>query len=529
MSSLRSPRAFRQHGAIPVPKRYRAGPQKENLAKGARWLALLAAIALGSVGTGWLLADGHAKLVEAAIVIAALLALAVWAPGPLLALLLLAVLNGVPVVNLSGRLPGGAHFQDAAVIALMAVLYAYRGPLEGPERSRLSRVATIWGACFVGYWVLTLARSVLVDHTPLLKAILYGRDFLYFAILLPLALRARLPSRSLRVGAMMLLTALIVFAIGDTAISLTGLRLPWIVHPDLVDTTLGLTRVYSSMAYLVSTCLIFAVTLLFSKYSRGHRWLLGGLVALLLIASAVGLTRATYVGLAFALLASVSVYIIRYGSLVSVVKRGLVTILLLTAAVIGFTGNVGSSSGTAASGYGSGTSGAGTISAAAAVVSRATSTVSALTQSTGNVGYREKVDSVMLHVLGTAWPIGLGFLSPAAHYVAALPSGSIRNSDTGVFNALMTVGLIGGILIYMPLLYGLRELFRTGRSGLIPRWLIYGGASWIVWAVVGSPTLVLLFSIPGLVVTAFALAVLWQATQLQPRAFDVDARAAGGP
>ena len=53
----------------------------------------------------------------------------------------------------------------------------------------------------------------------------------------------------------------------------------------------------------------------------------------------------------------------------------------------------------------------------------------------------------MLVVLGPAWPIGLGFLHPAIHYVAGLPEGSIRNSDLGLMQVLMTMGVLGLALL----------------------------------------------------------------------------------
>ena len=47
---------------------------------------------------------------------------------------------------------------------------------------------------FVAWWLVTLARSVFFSDIPPLHAALFGRDFLYFALLLPLlpvALRRR--------------------------------------------------------------------------------------------------------------------------------------------------------------------------------------------------------------------------------------------------------------------------------------------------------------------------------------------------
>ena len=129
---------------------------------------------------------------------------------------------------------------------------------------------------------IEFARTSLLDGIPWLKAALFGRDFLYFAILLPLALRARLPARSLRAGGVLLLAGMTVCAIGQDVQSSTGAPLSWLVHPAIIDTTsgFGLTRLYSSMSPLVDTGLIFAAALLLSKGSRGRRWPIAALVVL---------------------------------------------------------------------------------------------------------------------------------------------------------------------------------------------------------------------------------------------------------
>jgi hypothetical protein len=153
------------------------------------------------------------------------------------------------------------------------------------------------------------------------------------------------------------------------------------------------------------------------------------------------------------------------------------------------------------------------------VAERAESGVSAVSNTSGTFGYRTNLDAKMLHILGPQWPIGLGFLDPSVHYVAGLPEGAIRNSDIGVFNALMTMGVIGAFFIYAPLLYGFVELLRAAgswrRLGLPERrWVAYGGTAWIAWALVGSWNLVVLFSVAGLVVTALVLGCLAQATAM---------------
>jgi hypothetical protein len=342
-----------------------------------------------------------------------------------------------------------------------------------------------------------LARSYLLDGIPWLKAALLGRDFLYFAILLPLALRVRLPTRQLRLAGVLLLGGVALCAIGQDIQSITHVSVSWLAHPAIVDNTIGLSRLYSSTSLAINTALIFAVALLLSRESRAMRRPLAALVVLFFVDAAVGLTRANYFALAVALLAGIVFYAARYGSLTKVFVRVGITVPLVVLAVVAFNGIAGG----------------GSIPAVHRVTSRASSGLSALFHATGTVGYREHVDRDMLRVLGHKWPVGLGFLHPGARDVPGVPGGTIRNADTGVFNALMTMGIVGVLLIYAPLLYGIRELVRASArlratAAALPPWILYGGAAWIAWAIAGSPTLVTLFSVPGLVTSTVTLAAL---------------------
>src|SRR6266566_1425641 len=158
-----------------------------------------ATLVVAATSIGYLIAIGHVALVAAALIAAGSLVMAVRQPGVFVALLLLAILNGLPGFDLSGRL-GPIHIQDCAVIALIATLCVHGRKAVDSHRARLIRLATLWSACLVAWWLVTVARSVLIDGIPTTKAVLYGRDFLYFAILLPVGLRATLPRKSLMGG-----------------------------------------------------------------------------------------------------------------------------------------------------------------------------------------------------------------------------------------------------------------------------------------------------------------------------------------
>lgn len=463
----------------------------------AQTKALLTAtiMALTGITCGYLIAADQLVVVAAVLIAVVAVAMAVRAPGPFIALMLLVALNGVPAVDLSGR-AGPLHIQDGAVIAMIAALLIWGRGATNAVDARLTRLATVWAACFVAWWVATLARTVLIDGVPFLKAAFFGKDFLYFAILLPVALRARLPRRSLRAGAILLGAGITAFAIGQILVSLSGARQSWLVHFQGAEVG-GLTRVYSPMSDLVSVSLLFVLAQLLSKEGQRHRVVLSGLTALFLLAVILQFTRATYLALLVALVVAVLAYTARGGALTAVVFRAAMFTLAVSLVVIAANAlNIGQHT-----------------KITAAVSSRIEAGVNSVSNTTGTFGYRRDVDRRMFTILGSDWPIGLGFLHPDARYVEGLPGGSIRNADTGVLNALMTIGVVGALFVYSPLIFAFGELVR--RRGRVrawrrerPPWLVHGGAAWITWLIVGSATLVVLFSVGGLVLTALVLAAL---------------------
>jgi hypothetical protein len=134
---------------------------------------------------------------------------------------------------------------------------------------------------------------------------------------------------------------------------------------------------------------------------------------------------------------------------------------------------------------------------------------------TSTVAYRERLDTILLTRLGDQWLFGLGFLSPKIHYELDLPNGSIRNSDTGVLNALMTMGIVGAALIYVPVVAVAALLMwqRLARRRDADSWLAFGVFAWCILVLCTSASLVTLFSISGLVLSAAMLALGMSCTQ----------------
>jgi hypothetical protein len=119
----------------------------------------------------------------------------------------------------------------------------------------------------------------------------------------------------------------------------------------------------------------------------------------------------------------------------------------------------------------------------------------------------------LVEILHGHWITGLGFLHPASHYFSVLPFGSIRNPDVGVLNAVMTFGIVGACLLYMPLLICLKAVVRGVRADVLTdEALRLGIAVWIIATVVASFTLIDLFSLGGLECTACMLGLAAAAT-----------------
>jgi hypothetical protein len=127
-----------------------------------------------------------------------------------------------------------------------------------------------------------------------------------------------------------------------------------------------------------------------------------------------------------------------------------------------------------------------------------------------SVTYRVDLASTSRGVLGSDWLSGLGFLDPDYRYFTDLPNGSIRSSDIGFFNVLMTMGIVGLVFIYaMPGVALMRLLRHRHRHEEQERleWVQAGTVTWLISTLISSITLVTLFSVPGLIVTAAMLTI----------------------
>jgi hypothetical protein len=331
------------------------------------------------------------------------------------------------------------------------------------------------------------------QHVPVLRAAAFGRDFLYFALLLLVLPRARLGKRDIRALLWVVVIAVFLFAVGQIATA-TGLGLPkgWINFQYTAKQS-GLTRVYANMTDLVTASLAVALVASLLARQRIVRARATPIALLLTVSVVVQLTRARWIGLVIGCVVVAVWLIIHNDTIVSVLMRRRLAIIVGTVAIAVILVVIVVPS----------------FIAGGTFVPRLLSVPSDLASGTGTVAAREAASTTATTYLAGKWPLGLGLVPPASHYFAGLPEGSIRDTDLGVLGAIMTVGMIGAILLYAPLVMVLMHCLRRTRGAMFDYdWLCYGGAVWIVGTLAASATLVTLFSTSGLVLTAIILTIL---------------------
>ena len=447
--------------------------------------------------SGWFeVRFGLKSVVGAAAAAGAVVVLRRRAFGVMLGIAVLANLNGIPGLNVN---PGGvaiSHLQDlSAVGLLLGSLYVVASG-KVAQRSPLQRMLYVVSLLLAAWWLLTWARTAAFQGVPPTLAAKFARDFLYFALTLPLLCDVFVTYPRLRRQVLWTLGAgAAVYALAQLAVSGVHVSLDFILHPALTTVVLGTTRVYSSMNMLVRAAFALSCgALLLAPARRLRRWAIAPAV-LFGAAMLIQLTRAAYFGAAVGIVVAGFIWWFQTGSIRYVARRRLIIVPLLALFCLGLGATVSS----------------GERHLISKVATRAVAGYSDVSATGGTVGVRVSVANAMLGVLGQAWPVGVGFMHPAAHYYPTLPQGNIRDPDLGVLNAVMLMGAIGAILVYLPLLLVMVSLVRAsplpGSSVHGDEWFRLGASIWIVAVVASSITLVDLFSFGGLEVSACLLAM----------------------
>jgi hypothetical protein len=470
---------------------------------GVRVAALLGLLVV-LVGCGHEIAAGNAKLLLQIMAVIAVAVLAFTRRGAYIGILLLAAMNGLPFFDTSRIVGAKITLEEVAIYVLIATAIVWMATAEeGFRPSRVGRAISRAGAVLFLWYVVSVARTVVEHDVPTMRAAAYGRDFAFFALLLMVLPRIQLKSRDVGALLAVLLVGVCIFAVGQIMIAVGAGHPGSLIHFEKTRVQSGLVRVYARMTDLVTIGAVMGMAASLAAPQRKVRIIALPVTLLLMVSVVVQLTRARWVGIVVGLVV-VGAWIMIKGETprtaalrrrvtvsVGLLAGAITTILLVAPSLI--------SSGTA--------------------VQRLTSLFTDLESNGGTVAARETATKVLKLALGEEWPLGLGFLPPSVHFVVGLPKGSLRDADLGVLNPVVTMGVVGAVLIYVPVILVLVHCLRalaTERVGEYS-WLPYGGAVWIVGALASSITLVTLFSTSGLALTGVVLAIFTHPTVLGAR------------
>jgi hypothetical protein len=453
------------------------------------WAGPLVAIAGGALATT------HYRVlivVAVALALVSVVLLERFGVGLAIGVLALGGLDALPGPNLeTTRVALSLTAQDVDVLVLIAVLIAWRP--GGPRRSAVERRIAMWSVAFLTLWLATVARTVVSSPVPLHRAAFWCMDFAFFAALVPLFARAFRDSRTTRVFIGTCAIGAVAAALSQSVVIVSHNALSFLVHTTLVRSTNGLPRLYTGAIDLPFAALPLALgAALFGTTPRYRR--AGAAVAIVCgVAVALALTRARYVGMTLGLGGAFLLWMCLSDAAARIARvrfwRALVAIVVCIGALLAYKPSLLGSS------------------ALTAVGSRVSSAVAVATgqSSTATVDVRVVEAHELTQYLGGRWLFGLGFLDPSSDYITGVPSGSIRNSDVGYLNLVMTMGAVGVALYCAPLLLLLLAVVRRRMMRLRNpdvEWLLFGGFAYLIATLVSSATLVILFSTTGVVAAA---------------------------
>ena len=421
-------------------------------------------------------------------------------PGIAIGLLVLGTQNGLPFVNTATTYITGLALGDYIAYALVAVLLIHWIKSKRPTEVQAGlRGLTLLGVGLAVWWFITLERSTAAG-VPVTIAAAFGRNFLFFAVLValfPVSLRAR---RCRKDALLTLCAGALIYSVGEIIITTSHVQLSWLVHPIAIRISeVHLVRVYSFMSD--PTALLFCLAIGAALLGIQRRTRINGLTAALISGVAIILqqTRAIYLSLPLALVLTIMAWGILVPAARSRLTRRPITGVLGIALLVGFLAVVAPA---IVATYG------------ITPLSRLNGVSSQVSSSTGNIGYRFNVAHDLLQLLGgrvSNWLTGLGFLDPRYRYFSGLPLGSIKNSDLGLVDGIMLVGMVGVAMIYSiaGILFWRVVTIAHSWQARLPNdaWLLFGIAAWITQVLLASYSLGTLFQEPGEILTALVIGV----------------------
>ncbi len=419
--------------------------------------------------------------------------------GALIAVATIAAVDGLPGPDLTKHIvTNGFYEQDFVIFLLIGLLISeiYTHRLWGFFSSGLGKALLMFAMLNTAWWMFTLYRASWVSGIHVNHAANFGRSFLYITILTPLfaaAMQRRQTRNAMFVVAgawsLVISAASIFGAVHQSPFTLA------LLHVTTVRQTGSLTRLYVHAEDLLAVTLMFSVAFLFGAAGRTQRRFAGLVSAFAAVAIGVLQTRAYYVGCIGGVLVAALVYLSSGESRAPL--RRLLVVLATLGVVIGGLFLVAP--------------GSGTTKAINQVTYRAASGIGAANsqnQATSTVAVREAELQLLEQRLNGAWGLGLGFIDPRDQPDINLPYGSIENSDVGLFNVVMTEGVVGVVLYYLALVVTAIMLIVKSRVLRGERRVYAQGAlGACVLTMITSLTLMSFFGLTGIATVAAAIGV----------------------
>jgi hypothetical protein len=458
------------------------------------WLA--AAVA----GAGATTTAGRTALLAIAVLAVVVALLERFGVGVMLGLLTLGGLDALPGPNLELMHVVRTITAQHVVVGILAVTLLRINWLDGFRgltQTKAGRALCLWSFAFLLLYAVTVARTALTSPVPLQNAAWICVWMAFLAVILPLLVG---PLRDPRVRQPFLVTCAVGAVVAGVAQSVASLglsSLSLLVHVTQAGTVEGLIRLYTGASVLPVAALPLGLGLVLFGES-GRLRATGGAVALSsTVAIVLALTRAEYVAEVLGIGAASILWLVVGDRHARTARRRVLNALLgaAAAAILLITFQPPAVVSNAIGG----------------VSRRVTSTFAALANaqnSSNTLGFRAVEASELEYALGGKWLFGLGFQDPNYDYNALVPSGSIENSDLGYLNTVMTIGVFGTVLYYLPvllisLLLAIRRLLN--RPNQAPAWISFGVFAWAIGVIISSKDLVILFSPTGVVSVAAML------------------------
>lgn len=422
--------------------------------------------------------------------------------GVLIGILSLGTVDVLPGPNLEElhvafTITGQDVFVGALVVTLLGV---GRSRLRELMRaSNLMRALVGWSGVFIVVWLFEILRTAATTPVPLIHAVWFGRDFAYFALLLPLFVAALAEAHLRKVVLITVGVGAFVTGLAQVAAAV-GVSDSLLVHSTQFTEIDGLVRVYTGGAYLPIAALPVSLGIAILTADRLIRWTAIVVFIVSVAAVGVGLTRAVYAGEILGIAVAIAVWLPGRTHAARSIRRSLgVTALVMLVATVALVAYHPPSEITKP------------VSAVYDRFLEGTGALNGNSLDAETLNIRTTERSELAYALGGHWLFGLGFLDPSYVYDGLVPSGSIRNPDVGYFNTLMTMGVFGTVLYYVaPILIlcglGLRR-FRMEDYAGSPEELgiIVGVTAYLIAVLVSSQDLVILFSPVGVASAAFTM------------------------